>query len=85
MQWINEYEYASGRGSKPMVARSQFLSNGSAVIILVAFYDINGGWKAAERSQSAQMVWLIDLVLIDQQSMGKRSLYLMDTASAKKR
>jgi hypothetical protein len=27
----------------------------------------------------------IDLVLIDQQSVGKRSLHLMDTVSAKKR
>jgi hypothetical protein len=27
----------------------------------------------------------IDLVLIDQQSVGKRSLYLMDTVNAKKR
>jgi hypothetical protein len=27
----------------------------------------------------------IDLVLIDQQSLGKRSLHLMDTVNAKKR
>jgi hypothetical protein len=28
---------------------------------------------------------IIDLVLIDQQSVGKRSLHLMDTVNAKKR
>jgi hypothetical protein len=31
------------------------------------------------------LVLIIDLVLIDQQSVGKRSLHLMDTANSKKR
>jgi hypothetical protein len=33
----------------------------------------------------ADCVLLIDLVLIDQQSVGKRSLHLIDTVNAKKR
>jgi hypothetical protein len=35
--------------------------------------------------RNAKVEYLIDLVLIDQQSVGKRSLYLMDTVNAKKR
>jgi hypothetical protein len=37
------------------------------------------------KSQCTECVSPIDLVLIEQQSVGKRSLHLMDTVTAKKR
>jgi hypothetical protein len=41
--------------------------------------------KKARRECRARAFDIIDLVLIDQQSVGKRSLCLMETVNAKKR
>jgi hypothetical protein len=38
-----------------------------------------------DSAYSLTIILLIDLVLIDQESVGKRSLHLMDTVIAKKR
>jgi hypothetical protein len=73
-------------GGNPISVLLQSISGVSA-IPLVAFYDIHGGQREVlffYFVPDTTRDYTIDLVLIDQ-SVGKRSLHLMDTVNAKKR